>query len=61
MRRRILMGIGSVALGVASVAMTSQPASAGAIDIPRDNGTGCFLHLNLGIIPSIGILCPDVA
>jgi hypothetical protein len=57
MRRRVLMGIGSIALGLGSVAAVSAPASA-ALPPLQLGGNGCFLFVNLGIIPPIAIGCP---
>ena len=51
------MGIGSIALGLGSVAAVSTaPASAAP---PILGGNGCFIFLNLGIIPPIAIGCPN--
>ena len=60
MRRRVLMGVGAVALGVASVGVMAAPASAanGPITISilgAPNPAPCFLELNLGIIAPICI------
>jgi hypothetical protein len=55
MRRRVLMGIGSIALGLGSVAAVATPASAAPLEV---GGNGCFLFINLGIIPPIAIGCP---
>ncbi len=58
MRRRVIMGVGSVALGLASVGAMAAPASAagGPVTITifgEPNPAPCFLALNLGIIPPI--------
>ena len=49
------MGIGSIALGLGSVAAVATPASAAPLEV---GGNGCFLFVNLGIIPPIAIGCP---
>jgi hypothetical protein len=59
MRRRVLMGVGAVALGVASVGVMAAPASAAngpvTISIFGSNPSPCFLEINLGIIAPICI------
>lgn len=58
MRRRVLLGIGSLALGVGSIVATAAPASA-AGPVQVGGSSGCFLFINLGIIPPIAIGCPS--